>query len=121
MGAEPGVTIVGGGAYAKTYRGRRSPLAGGSSRGSLCRARGRHFFRWRQEQVGRNLETGAQSLHHRHAQPLFTPKDLTDAARCSQDRDHVRTAKTVLIHEVADQINRARRPARPFTFLMGGD
>jgi hypothetical protein len=29
-------------------------------------------------------------------------QDLTDAARRSQDRHHVRTGETVLIHEVAD-------------------
>ena len=38
-----------------------------------------------------------------------------------QDRHHVRTGEAVLIHEVADQIGRAERPARPFALLIGGD
>jgi hypothetical protein len=67
------------------------------------------------------LESGAQPLLHRHAQLLLAPKDLADAARCSEDRRHVRAGETVLIHEVADEIGGAWRPARPFALLVGGD
>jgi len=89
--------------------------------GPLGRAGSRRFLRWRKEQVGRNMETGAQPLHHRHAQPLLAPKDLADAARCSQNRHHVGAGKPVLIHEMADEIRHARRPARPFALLIGCD
>src|SRR5664280_2705440 len=51
--------------------------------------------------------------------PSLPPR--TSPARCAQDRHHVRTGQAVLIHEVADQIACARRPARPFTLLIGGD
>jgi hypothetical protein len=65
------------------------------------------------------METGAQPLHHGHAQRILSLQDLTDAARCSQHWHHVGTAETVLIHEVPDKIRRARRSARPFAFLIG--
>src|ERR1017187_1687833 len=53
--------------------------------------------------------------------PSLPPKNFADAARCAQDRHHVRTGQAVLIHEVADQIACARRPARPFTLFIGDD
>jgi len=53
--------------------------------------------------------------------PFLPPKNFADAARRAQDRHHVRTGQAVLIHEVADQIACARRPARPFTLFIGGD
>jgi hypothetical protein len=43
--------------------------------------RGSRFPRRWQQQVGRHAEAGAQSLHHRHAQPLLAAKYFTDAAR----------------------------------------
>jgi hypothetical protein len=67
------------------------------------------------------METRAQPLHHCHAQRLFSLQHFADAARSSQDRDHVCTGKSVLIHQVADHIGRARRPTRPFAFLIGCD
>src|ERR1700674_5472729 len=66
-----------------------------SGRGSFGRTRGRRFFRWRKQQVSRDMETGTQPLHHGHAQPLLALQDLADAARRSQDRRHVRTGETV--------------------------
>ena len=67
------------------------------------------------------METRAQPLYHRHAQLLLAPKDLADAARCSEDRHHVGAGEAVLIHEVADEIGCARWPANPFALLVGGD
>src|SRR6266851_9752264 len=67
------------------------------------------------------IKTGAQSLHHGHAQPLLSLQNLTDAARRSKDRHHVRTGETMLIHEVADEIRCAWWPPRPLAFLIGCD
>jgi len=89
--------------------------------GSSGRARARRFLRWRKQQVGRNIKTGTQPLHHGHAQFLLSLQDFTDAARRSQDRHHVRTGETMLIHEVADEIRCAWWPTRPLAFLIGCD
>ena len=84
--------------------------------GSLRGTSGRRLLRRRKEQISRHTETGAQTLHHRHAQPLFATHHFTDAARGAEERDQVRSREAVLIHEVADQIGDARRPTRPFAF-----
>src|SRR5712691_13442103 len=61
--------------------------------------RWRFLGRWN-EKVGRHSESGAQSLHHRHAQPLLAPQDFADPARGTEDRHHVGTREAVLIHQV---------------------
>jgi hypothetical protein len=48
----------------------------------------------------------------------LTPSLVVEgASRPAQDRHHVRTRAAVLIHEVADQFRRSRRPARPLALL----
>ena len=89
--------------------------------GSLGRARARRLLRWRKQQVGRNIKTGTQPLRHGHVQSPFPLQDFTDAARRSQDRHHVRTGETMLIHQVADEIRCAWWPTRPLAFLIGRD
>jgi hypothetical protein len=79
------------------------------------------FFNGGRRRSARNMETGTQPLYHRDTQPLLASRDLTDTARGAQDRHHVRTGEAVLIHEVTDQIRRARWPARPLALLIGGD
>ena len=90
-------------------------------RGLLPRAAARCLLGRRQQQVGRHAETGAQPLHHRHAQPLFPAQDFADAARSAEDRHHVGSREAVLIHQVADQVRKTRRPAGPFALLISGN
>ena len=87
-------------------------IAPNSGCGPFGRAAGRCFLRRRQQQVGRHAEAGAQSLHHRHAQPLLAAKNFTDAARGAQDRHHVGSREAMLVHQVTDQIRKARWPVR---------
>src|SRR5712691_8042459 len=82
--------------------------------------RWRFLGRWN-EKVGRHSESGAQSLHHRHAQPLLAPQDFADPARGTEDRHHVGTREAVLIHQVTDQVCDAGQPMRPFALLIGSD
>ena len=93
----------------------------GLSRRSLRGTPARRLLRRRKEQIGRHTETGAQTLHHRHAEPLFAAQHFTDAAWCAEQRDEISPREAVLIHQVADQIGDARRLARPFHFLVRGD
>jgi hypothetical protein len=93
----------------------------GSSRRSLRGMPGRRLLRRRKEQIGWHTETGAQTLHHRHAEPLFATQYFTDAAWCPEQRDEVSSREAVLIHQMADQIGDAWRPARPFHFLVRGN
>src|SRR3984893_10814924 len=95
------------------------PSAACSGRGPLGRP-SRLLWGWN-EQVGGHTEACTQSLHHRHAQLLLTPKDLADPAWRSEDRDHVRPREAVLIHEVPDQFRGARWSARPLALLIGSD
>jgi hypothetical protein len=90
-------------------------------RGSLSGTSRRCFLRRRKKQICRHSETGTQTLHHRHAQPLFATHYFTHAAWGAEERDKVRSRETVLIHEVADQIGDAGRPARPLLFLVRSD
>ena len=84
---------------------------------------GAFFQTRRQQQVGWNIEACAQPLHHRHAQLLLAGKHFADAAWRAQDRHHVdaREGPRLLFHEMTDQLRRARRPARPYAFHIGGD
>ncbi|MGO9867627.1 MAG: hypothetical protein ACLPJY_08115 [Rhodomicrobium sp.] len=43
--------------------------------------------RRRKEQIGWHAETGAQTLHHRHAQPLLATHYLTHPAWGAEKRD----------------------------------
>jgi hypothetical protein len=79
----------------------------GSGRRSLRGTPGRRLLRRRKEQIGRHTETGAQTLHHRHAKPLFPTHYFTDAAWRAEQRDEVSSREAVLIHQVADQIGDA--------------
>ena len=92
-----------------------------SGRGAFRRAARRCCTQRRKEQFGRHAETGAQALHHRHAQPLLATQDFTHAARSAQDRHQIRAREAVLIHEVADHLGDAWRPTRPFRLFIGGD
>jgi predicted nucleic acid-binding protein len=67
------------------------------------------------------METGAQTLHHRHAEPLFATHYFADAAWRAEQRDEVSSREAVLIHKVADQIGDTRRPTGPFHFLVRGN
>ena len=71
---------------------------------------GRRLLRRRKEQIGRHKETGAQTLHHRHAEPLFATHHFTDAAWRAEQREEVSSREAVLIDQVADQIGDASRP-----------
>ena len=92
-----------------------------SSCGAPRRPRPRCLPYRRQQQVGGNAEAGAHALHHTHAQFLFPRENFADAARRAQDRGHVGAGKAVFVHEMADQIGRARRPARPSALLIALD
>ena len=89
---------------------------------------GRGVFRrpsrliWRRnEKVGWDAESGAQSLHHRHAQLPLAIQHLAHPARRTQNRDQVGACQSMLIHEVTYQLRRARLSARPFGLFVGGD
>src|SRR3972149_7031324 len=88
---------------------------------SLRGTSGRAFLRRRKQQIGRHAETGAQTLYHRYAQPLFATHYFTHAAWGAEEPAWLRSRETVLIHEVADQIDDVRRPARPLLFLVRSD
>src|ERR1700736_1402193 len=102
-------------AACRKHYATETPNSGG---GSFGRAGGRRLLRRWQQQVGRHAEAGAQSLHHRHAQPLLAAKNFTDAARGAQDRHHVGSREAMLVHQVTDHIREARRPAGPFALLI---
>jgi hypothetical protein len=80
--------------------------------GPFCRTPGWRLLRRRQQQVGRDAEAGAQSLHHRHTQPFLAAKNFTDAARGAEDRHHFGSREAMLVHQVTDQIRKARWPVR---------
>src|SRR6516225_528071 len=79
------------------------------------------FLGRRDEKVSRHQEACAQPLNHGHAQLLLAPQDFADAAWCSEEWDHVCSGESVLIHEVPDQLCRARRASRPLALFVGGD
>src|SRR5262245_29870902 len=92
------------------------PLSGRS-----CGAPSGLRFGCGQEHIGWHTEARAQPLDHRHAQSLLAAKNLADAARRTQDWDHVRARKPVLIHKVTNYIGGACWPARPLALLIGSD
>ena len=92
-----------------------------SGRRSFNRVTGRRVLCWRQQQIGRHAEARAQPLDHRHAQSLLAAQDFADAAWGSQDRGHVGAGEAVLVHQAPDQFRDARRPAKPFALLVGGN
>ena len=103
-------------------RGRNSRKACANywlGRGSLSGTSRRCFLRRRKKQICRHSETGTQTLHHRHAQPLL--QNLADPARRSKEWDHVRPREPVLVHKAPDQVGGARRSARPLALLIGGN
>ena len=64
-------------------RRRRKPRSG---RGLLPRTAARCSLGRRKQQVGPHAETGAQPLHHRHAQPLVPVQDFADGGVASSSR-----------------------------------
>ena len=75
----------------------------------------------RNKQVGRDVEPGAQPLHHCHAEPFLAAEDLADPAWRTQDRRHLGAREAVLVHQVPDQIGDARWPPWPLCLLVGGN
>lgn len=65
------------------------------------------------QQIRRNMETFAQTLHHRHAQFALAGHDLTDATRSAQKRHKISARQTMLLHQIGQQIGQRRRFARP--------
>jgi hypothetical protein len=65
------------------------------------------------QQIRRNMEMFAQTLHHRHAQFALAGHDLTDATRSAQKRHKISARQTMLLHQIGEQIGQRRRFARP--------